>query len=143
MRQLCVFQKVWKILLLILKKINLEQIKANDKFHGKNSGFVDSGFVKTCDELVIGHANRIAIVRRNGGFITSKNTKNATRIVVIILIGDFSSLFFSFEFFCEITRIVHLSCKILNNIHWHLDPRTKRLKNCITILVKETHIDMI
>ena len=26
------------------------------KFHGKNSGFVDSGFVKTCDELVIGGA---------------------------------------------------------------------------------------
>jgi hypothetical protein len=67
-------------------------------FHGKNSGFVDSGFVKTCDELVIGHANRIAIVRRNGGFITSKNTKNATRIVVIILIGDFSSLFFCLNF---------------------------------------------
>ena len=34
-------------------KIHLEQIKATDKFHGKNSGFVDSGFVKTCDELVI------------------------------------------------------------------------------------------
>ena len=36
-------------------KIHLEQIKANNKFHGKNSGFVDSGFVKTCDELVIEH----------------------------------------------------------------------------------------
>ena len=24
------------------------------KFHGKSSGFVDSGFVKTCDELAIG-----------------------------------------------------------------------------------------
>ena len=37
-------------------KIHLEQIKANDKFHGeKKSGFVDSEFVKTCDELVIGH----------------------------------------------------------------------------------------
>ena len=35
-------------------KNNLEQIKTNDEFHGKNSGFVDSGFVKTCDELVIG-----------------------------------------------------------------------------------------
>ena len=34
-------------------KIHLEQIKTNDKFHGKDSGFVDSGFVKTCDELVI------------------------------------------------------------------------------------------
>ena len=32
-------------------KIHLEQ---NDKFHYKKSGFVDSGFVKTCDELVIG-----------------------------------------------------------------------------------------
>ena len=32
-----------------------KQIKANDKFPGKKkSGFVDSGFVKTCDELVIG-----------------------------------------------------------------------------------------
>ena len=27
---------------------------ADDKFHGKYSGFVDSGFVKTCHELVIG-----------------------------------------------------------------------------------------
>ena len=35
-------------------KNNLEQIKASEKFHGKISGFVDSGFVKTCDELVIG-----------------------------------------------------------------------------------------
>ena len=35
-------------------KIHLQQIKANDKFHGKSSGFVDSEFVKTCDELVIG-----------------------------------------------------------------------------------------
>ena len=38
-------------------KINLEQIKANDKIYGKNAGFVNSGFVKTCDELVIGHGN--------------------------------------------------------------------------------------
>ena len=37
-------------------KIHLEQIKANKKNHGeKKSGFVDSGFVKTCDELVIGY----------------------------------------------------------------------------------------
>ena len=28
-------------------KIHLEQIKAKDKFHGNNSGFADSGFVKT------------------------------------------------------------------------------------------------
>ena len=34
-------------------KIHLEKIKTNIKFHGKKSGFVDSGFVKTCDELVI------------------------------------------------------------------------------------------
>ena len=40
-------------------KINLAQIKANNKFHGKNSGFVDSGFVKTCDELVKGEEERI------------------------------------------------------------------------------------
>ncbi len=31
----------------------LEQIKANDKFHGKTSEFV-----KRCDELVIGPANK-------------------------------------------------------------------------------------
>ena len=37
-----------------LMEIYLEQIKANDKFHENNLGFVDSGFVKTCDELVIG-----------------------------------------------------------------------------------------
>ena len=34
-------------------KIHLAQMKANYRFHGKNSDFVDSGFVKTCDELVI------------------------------------------------------------------------------------------
>ena len=34
-------------------KIHLKRIKANDKFHGKNAGFVDSGFVKTSDELFI------------------------------------------------------------------------------------------
>ena len=33
----------------------VEQIKANDKFHGeKKSGFVDSGIVKTCDEFLKG-----------------------------------------------------------------------------------------
>ena len=35
-------------------KIHLGQIKANDKFHAKDSDFVDSGFVKTFDELAIG-----------------------------------------------------------------------------------------
>ena len=35
-------------------KIYLEHIKANEKYHGKKIGFVDSGFVKTCDELVLG-----------------------------------------------------------------------------------------
>ena len=41
-----------------MKSIKDKQIKANDKFHGKkNAGFVNSGFVKTCDELVIGHGN--------------------------------------------------------------------------------------
>ena len=34
-------------------KIHLEQIKANEKFDGIKSGFVVSGFVKTCDELFI------------------------------------------------------------------------------------------
>jgi hypothetical protein len=32
---------------------NKIQSKANEKFHGKKSGFLESGFVKTCDELVI------------------------------------------------------------------------------------------
>ena len=36
-------------------KVQLEQIKPDDKFHGKYSGFVDSEFVKTCDELVKGY----------------------------------------------------------------------------------------
>ena len=35
-------------------KIHLELTKEKDKYHRKNSGFVNSGFVKTCDELVIG-----------------------------------------------------------------------------------------
>ena len=33
-------------------KIHLEHKEANDKCHGKNVGFVNSGFVKTCDELI-------------------------------------------------------------------------------------------
>ena len=33
-------------------KICLEQTKGNDKFHEKSSGLVDSGFVKTYDELI-------------------------------------------------------------------------------------------
>ena len=37
-------------------KIHVKQIKTNDKFRGKN--FVDSGFVITCDELVIGHTTK-------------------------------------------------------------------------------------
>ena len=40
-------------------KIHLEQIKANDKVQENSSGFVDSGFVKTCDELVKGEEERI------------------------------------------------------------------------------------
>ena len=55
----CVFFKqiVFKIkeqFICIIHFDSSMKIKANDKFHGKNSGFVDSGFVKTCDELVIG-----------------------------------------------------------------------------------------
>ena len=46
-------------------KIHLEQIQANDKFHGANSGFIDSGFVKTCDELVIGFREGEAIISRS------------------------------------------------------------------------------
>ena len=41
-------------------KIHLQQIKTNDKFHGKKSGFVNSGFVKTCDEFVIEEENEVA-----------------------------------------------------------------------------------
>ena len=35
-------------------KNHLEQIKVKDKFLGNNSGFADSGFVKTCHGLVKG-----------------------------------------------------------------------------------------
>ena len=42
-------------------KIHLEQITTNHKFHGKKQlGFVDSEFVKTCDELVIGRSARFS-----------------------------------------------------------------------------------
>ena len=41
-------------------KTPFKQIKTNDKFHGKKkSGFVDSGFVKTRDELVIEEENEV------------------------------------------------------------------------------------
>ena len=39
-------------------KIHVEQIKTNEKIHRKNLDFVDSGFVKTCNEFVIGCGNR-------------------------------------------------------------------------------------
>ena len=39
-------------------KIHFEQIKTNDKFYEKKSGFVVSGFVKRCDELDIGCGKR-------------------------------------------------------------------------------------
>jgi len=38
-------------------KNHLELIKTNSKFGEKKSGFVVSGFVKTCDELVISWEN--------------------------------------------------------------------------------------
>ena len=43
-------------------KFHLEQIKANDKFPGICLDFVDSGFVKTCDELVIGNGILLAFL---------------------------------------------------------------------------------
>ena len=39
-------------------KINLEQVRTNNKFHGKKSGF-DSKFVKICDELVLEEENEV------------------------------------------------------------------------------------
>ena len=41
--------------ILILNENPFRSDQVSDRFHGeKKSGFVDSGFVKTCDELVIG-----------------------------------------------------------------------------------------
>ena len=40
-------------------KVHIKQIKTNKNFIEKKSGFVDSGFVKTCDELVIGLVNYV------------------------------------------------------------------------------------
>ena len=41
-------------------KIHLEQIKGNDRLdREKKSGFVDSGFVKTWDELVTGYQTHL------------------------------------------------------------------------------------
>ena len=37
----------------------------NEKFQTKYSGFIDSGFVKTCDELVIGFREGEAIISRS------------------------------------------------------------------------------
>ena len=42
-----------KITVILTFRFLNEQIKTNDKFHGKKSGFVDSGFGKSCDELII------------------------------------------------------------------------------------------
>ena len=47
-------------------KLHLEQVKTNDILHGRYSDFVDSGFVKTCDEFVIGcHSHRCLTGRPN------------------------------------------------------------------------------
>ena len=42
-------------------KIHLEQIKINLKFHARNSGFVDSEFVKTYGELFTGEEEGIQL----------------------------------------------------------------------------------
>ena len=58
-------------------KIRLEQIKGNNKCNGgEKSGFVDSGFVKTCDELVIGSMEeRFSFVEETTSSYTSTTMK--------------------------------------------------------------------
>ena len=60
-------------------KIHLQQIKANNKFHGKSSAFVDSGFVKTCDELVIGRDLAKFIQPKEYGARDRRSGKNQDR----------------------------------------------------------------
>ena len=68
--------------------IHLEQVKANDKIHGeKKSDFVDSGFVKTRDELVIGQhlhplvpPEPVEILRRDYTITTQAATRILTQL---------------------------------------------------------------
>ena len=62
-------------------KIHLEQIKTNDKPHAweKKSCFVDSGFVKTYDELVTG------LVRRCTNGRSTYGSASHSRINAIIV----------------------------------------------------------
>ena len=50
-------------------KILLEQIKTDYRFHEKYSGFVNSEFVKTCNELVLQDfvAEEVVVVDASGG----------------------------------------------------------------------------
>ena len=64
-------------------KIHLEQIKARDKFHGKSSGFVDSGFVKTCDDLVLGNTKN-SQVHQMSGHMASPFGKYSLMVIVHI-----------------------------------------------------------
>ena len=54
-------------------KFHFGQIKANDKFHGISSDFVDSRFVKTCDELVYRSCG--SSVRSSGSGSNSENAR--------------------------------------------------------------------
>ena len=60
-------------------KIHLKHIKANNNLHGKSSAFVDSGFVKTCDELVIGRDLAKFIQPKEYGARDRRSGKNQDR----------------------------------------------------------------
>ena len=81
-------------------KIHLEQFWAKDKFYGKKSGFVDSGFVKTCNELVIGYN-----IGRN---ITNDN-KNAFNDHIKKCPGD--------KPYCKVSTY---GKKVARNISWNV-----------------------
>ena len=64
-------------------KIHLEKIQTNDTFRGKSSDFVDSGFVKTYDELVIG-LHRPPKTNRSHSFhaTSSKHLYSSDNVVI-------------------------------------------------------------
>ena len=80
-------------------KICLEQIKTDNKFHGeKKSGFVDSGFVKTWDELVIGEEEGIQLrkQKREQQLFKRRNVHTEEIIQVIFIDILFSKIVLAF-----------------------------------------------
>ena len=85
----------------------------NYRLQGKNSGFVDSGFVKTCDELVIGPKSQKSHSSHGAqcwSHIAIRSTKMGVRYDPTIYSGQ---RFLNCPFFHVSTKLIHNGIKIM------------------------------